>query len=410
MQCINVRRIAGVIGSLVDQISDGDIHHSRRVAVMAWRVGRRMKLSAEDLDDLLVASLIHDCGIDSPREYMATVNHLGWGSEDAHCQRGCELIRDCSLLSRYGNIVRYHHTPWRQLHDADISEREKILTNILFCVDRSYVGYHAMCHQVGADNIINHKSEIMQTLERLGEHAVAPDIKQAFLDVARTDGFWMSLYPDFLDSALSPLNNDDGEVRQVTLEQMRNVGALISRLVDVKSHFTHDHSERVSFIATQLAERIGLDAASVQELEIAALLHDVGKQKAPESILLKPGQLDDNERAIIKRHAIGTEMVLNSLFPDSKLVEWAANHHEKMDGSGYPYGLEASQLDICSRILTVSDIFQALTQERPYRGRMSCGDAIDLIGNMVDKGELDSEIFQVLKMDSPLFYQLSVQE
>jgi len=407
MQVINLKRIAWAIGLLVDQICDDDLFHSRRVAVMAWRIGRRMKLPSDVLEDLLIAALIHDCGVSSPGEQETIITKLQWQTEDEHCFRGAEYIENCGLLKKHKNIVRYHHTPWNKLSNEPIEDNEKILANILFCVDRSYVGYHDLSKRVGNDVIINHKSEIIAPLAALGKDAVSPDVMAAFQDVARTDGFWLSLAPDFLDSALSPLNQNHGADCTVTPRQMRNIGTLISRLVDIKCRFTHEHSERVSVLATHLGEEFGLDDGVIQELEIAALLHDVGKQHTPEAILLKSSRLTDGERAVIRRHAIGSELILNMLFPESRMVGWATNHHEKLDGSGYPHGLAASELDICSRIVTVADIFQALTQERPYRGRMSPDDAIAVIGDMVDKGEVDPEVFEMINAKLPLYYGLS---
>ena len=101
-------------------------------------------------------------------------------------------------------------------------------------------------------------------------------------------------------------------------------------------------------------------------------------------------------------------MTLNMLFPNHRLVGWASNHHEKIDGSGYPFGLSGDQLDIQSRILVVSDIFQALTQERPYRSRMSCCEAMDLLDGMKVAGEIDPQVFQALKANSTLLYEMSI--
>jgi HD-GYP domain-containing protein (c-di-GMP phosphodiesterase class II) len=138
-------------------------------------------------------------------------------------------------------------------------------------------------------------------------------------------------------------------------------------------------------------------------------MHDVGKQQSPEDILLKPGPLDERERAVIKRHAVGSEVTLDQLFPDSQIVAWAASHHEKLDGSGYPYGLVAADLDMPSRILTVSDIFQAMTQDRPYRRPMTLDNALTLIDGMVSAGELDRDVVRALKADAEAFYRLSAQ-
>ena len=407
MPMINLLHLAQVIGRCVDQISSTDPFHSRRVATMAWRIGRRLGLAPADAEDLLMAALIHDCGVDSPAELQTIGSTLVWPEQDRHCLRGGEYISTCNLLRHLSPLVRHHHRPWRDLPQDELDERQRLLTNILFTADRCYVGYALAQRTYGHEGVINHKDDILAFLGQLGADAIAPDIRQAFTEVARTDGFWLSLHPDYLDNLLSPLSRVLGTEREVSLSQMRNVATLLARLVDAKSHFTQDHSHRVSLIATGLAERLGLDREACQEMEIAGLLHDIGKQLAPDSILGKVGALTAPERAIIKRHTIDSEVTLTLLFPNSRIVGWAASHHEKLDGSGYPYGLAAADLCLGARALTVADIFQALTQERPYRGRMSCDDAIAVVGGMVQKGELDHEAFAALSTEKQHFFELS---
>ena len=406
---INVQKVAHVIGQLVDQISDEDAIHSKRIAVMAWRVGRQMGLPAQDLQTLYTASLIHDCGVNSPEEHSVNLRQLRWDTEGDHCIRGGHYIDGCTVLKSYASIVRHHHAPWSSLQFVDIPMREKVMANIIHCVDRAFVGFFHILTDHGFDMLVVNKNQITDVLRDLGTDAIHPDVLTAFHDVAKTDAFWFSLHKNYIDTVLAPANAMDGHIIDVNIRQMRNVATLISRLVDTKSKFTHDHSERVAFLATHLAAALSLDTETIDKLEIAALLHDVGKQEAPEYILLKPGKLDEVERAIIKRHAIGTEVSLNLLFPGSRMVQWASQHHEKLDGSGYPYGLGANDLDICSRILTVSDIFQALTQNRPYRGRMAVNDAIDIMDGMCNGGEIDPDVFGALKADRAFYYSVSAE-
>lgn len=407
MPAVNLKHVAQVIGRCVDQIGGSDQFHSRRVAVMAWRIGRKLGLAADESDDLLMAALIHDCGVASPTEMATIVSSMTWPEQDHHCLRGGEYIKNCTVFRHLSPVVRHHHLPWREIRRADLDDREKRLCNILFAADRCYVAYAKAAALHGHEGLINHKQDILAELDALGADSLSPEVKEAFHLAARTDGFWLALHPDYLDSLLSPLSRSTGESHSVSLGQMRNIATLLARLVDAKSHFTQDHSHRVSLIAASLAERLGLDGQTCLELEIAGLLHDIGKQQAPEAIIVKPGALTAGERAVIKRHTIDSEVTLSLLFPDSPIVGWSASHHEKLDGSGYPYGLAADELDSCARILTVTDIFQALTQERPYRGRMSCGDAVSLVSDMVSKGELDGEVFQALAAEAAHYYELS---
>ncbi|MDI5849114.1 HD-GYP domain-containing protein [Shewanella xiamenensis] len=101
---------------------------------------------------------------------------------------------------------------------------------------------------------------------------------------------------------------------------------------------------------------------------------------------------------------------LHRFFPKSVIGEWASNHHERLDGSGYPFSKQQEQLYLPSRILAVVDVFQALTQKRPYRGSLSLSEIGDIMQPMVDKGQLDAGVYSILLADIDNFYQLSTQE
>ncbi len=123
-------------------------------------------------------------------------------------------------------------------------------------------------------------------------------------------------------------------------------------------------------------------------------MHDIGKLRTPDELLNKPAALTPEEYTHIKRHTIDTELALGRVFPNSKICEWAANHHEFIDGSGYPYQKKGDLLDVPSRIITFCDVFQALSQDRPYRGRMTMEEKMEIISKMVTQRKLDKEVFR----------------
>jgi HD-GYP domain-containing protein (c-di-GMP phosphodiesterase class II) len=135
-----------------------------------------------------------------------------------------------------------------------------------------------------------------------------------------------------------------------------------------------------------MGERLGFDAAAKRDLVRAGLLHDIGKLGVSNRILDKPGRLTDGEFARIREHPKLTYDILSRVTPFHGIVETAANHHERLDGSGYHRGLTAEDLDLPSRILAVADVYDALTQERPYREALPKEKALEVLAAESGKG------------------------
>lgn len=141
---------------------------------------------------------------------------------------------------------------------------------------------------------------------------------------------------------------------------------------------THRHTQRVTRHAEMIARTMGLPGQEVAKVRAAAALHDVGKIKTPRSILVKPGVLSDDERAVIERHATdGAEMV--SASGDHELTAIVRHHHERVDGAGYPDGLAGEEIPLGARIIAVADTFDALTSSRSYRPACTHKRAVDVL-------------------------------
>jgi HD-GYP domain-containing protein (c-di-GMP phosphodiesterase class II) len=146
--------------------------------------------------------------------------------------------------------------------------------------------------------------------------------------------------------------------------------------VEAKDRYTSGHSERVARRSTRMAERLGLEAREVEGIERGAVLHDVGKIGVPERILHKPGALTDREAARIRLHPVIGERVVSQLAFMADGLQIVRNHHERMDGCGYPDGVAAGELPVGVRIVAVADAYDAMTSERPYRRPMSPAEAV----------------------------------
>ena len=149
--------------------------------------------------------------------------------------------------------------------------------------------------------------------------------------------------------------------------------------LDAREHDTDRHSERVADLATRLGRAVNLPDTEIEVLREAARLHDVGKIGVPDRILLKPGPLNDAERRLMQSHVeIGCRIVgrMPSLQKAAELIRF---HHERFDGTGYPRGLKGDEIPLAAKVFAVADVFDALTNDRPYRLAMSPDEAISVI-------------------------------
>lgn len=154
------------------------------------------------------------------------------------------------------------------------------------------------------------------------------------------------------------------------IEGSKSLMVSLANVIEAKDLYTDGHTRRVSAIAKALGERLDLSSRDVEILEIAGIIHDVGKVGIPEAILNKPGKLDDEEFEKMKDHPAIGEKICKPLGAMKDFLSPIRHHHEKLNGTGYPDGLSGADISIVTRILSVADIFDALFSDRPYRSRL----------------------------------------
>ncbi|HMD97850.1 MAG TPA: HD-GYP domain-containing protein [Terriglobia bacterium] len=167
---------------------------------------------------------------------------------------------------------------------------------------------------------------------------------------------------------------------KVIQEQLRQVKETIvyglHQLLDLKDLNTGVHSTRLAEWAVRVAEALGVDESYQYDVEVAALLHDIGKIGVPDAILNKPGRLDAEERAVIDRHPEYGWAVLRLLPGFERVSLFVLHHHERVDGKGYPAGLQGEEIPLGSRIVCVVDCFDAMVSDRCYRPALSLDESV----------------------------------
>lgn len=197
-----------------------------------------------------------------------------------------------------------------------------------------------------------------------------PSLVDALKHFRRDDDFWQALADGRELSALHSIEPPE-LVAVADPETLDRVAEAFARVIDAKSPWTYQHSNGVAELAVGIAHRMGFSDAALRELRLAALLHDLGKLGVSNLILDKPGKLTDDEMTVMRQHPAHTAGILGRVSCFGRMVEDAASHHEKLDGSGYHRRLGGEALSTTSRILCVADICDALRASRPYRAGLA---------------------------------------
>jgi PAS domain S-box-containing protein/putative nucleotidyltransferase with HDIG domain len=173
-------------------------------------------------------------------------------------------------------------------------------------------------------------------------------------------------------------------------DMVRDVAEAMGRIVEVRDPYTQGHQSRVAQLARRIATRMGMPEDEIDGVEMAALLHDVGKTRVPIEILSKPGRLSELEFSLIKEHSLlGHEILKDIQFP-WPIAEMVRQHHERADGSGYPAGLAGDEILVAARIIAVADVVEAMASDRPYRRALGIEEAIAEIRD--NPGKYDPEV------------------
>lgn len=205
-----------------------------------------------------------------------------------------------------------------------------------------------------------------------------PALADLFLAGARLGGVWQALAAENIVESISAMEPED-QILEATPARIDLVARAFAKIIDAKSPFPNQHSEGVARVASALAIQLGLSEDDRRQEVRAGLLHDIGKLGVSNRILDKPGKLTNTEFQAIKGHPSLTYRTLIQVQPFTGLAQMAASHHERLDGSGYYQGLTGPDLNLSSRILAVADVYDALSQDRPYRKGMPLDQTLDII-------------------------------
>ena len=303
--------------------------------------------------------------------FRAVVNIMKNGGEiskeliEARCHRGADIARMMGFSDDVATSIQNLDEHWDGRGKPEGIAARKIPT----------AAQIALLSQV-ADvfHTASGKDAAIREIESRSGTWFAPDLVEVFIALADWDGLWEPLSSPELQSHVLSLEPADHQ-RMATEDDLDRVAKGFAMVIDSKSPFTSGHSDRVAVFTDLIAEEMGHAEPHRRWLRRAALLHDIGKLAISNTILDKPAKLTDEEYAVIKTHPVHSQNILKSVTAFADMADIAAHHHERLDGKGYPHRLKAGEITLGTCIVTVADVFDALTADRPYRKAMSAREA-----------------------------------
>ncbi|MBU4531477.1 MAG: HD domain-containing protein [Hoeflea sp.] len=415
-------KLADLLGALsyaLDMTEGQPEGHCIRCAWIGTRIGEALELPDEVLKDLYYTLLLKDLGCSSNAARICEL----YLADDIAFKRDFKTI-DGSLSSALRFVFR------KTGLESGLSERIRAIVNILQNggeISRNLI--ETRCHR-GADIAaqMRFSEAVRDGIRSLDEHwdgsgkpegltgdripliarlalmAQVIDVfhtengaSAALSEIKARSGAWFdpALVAAFVTAQADPefwamLTSPELEARVFSMkpalqsepvneDYLDDIAAAFSDVVDAKSPFTADHSNRVTLYTDMIAEEMGLSPDHRRWLRRAALLHDLGKLGVSNQVLDKPGKPDADEWTSIRRHPAQSEAILRRVHAFHDIAPIAAAHHERLDGKGYPYGLKGDEICLEARILTVADVFDALSAERPYRAAMPISRALAIL-------------------------------
>ena len=378
-----IKAIAVALEIVECEILGASTNHGKRIAVLCSLMGKELGMNEEEIKTITTCALFHDNALTEYALYKQK-NDDWQSSFKLHCEYGQRNIELLPFKSDVSGLILYHH------EEADggglFGKKEgefPLGAEMIAITDMVDVDHHLQ--RLPYENIPLIQKEIAaQSGKRYTKTAA-----EVMLAIFNKDTLTSLRDKNINKTAELMLPKWETDIED---ESLMRLAGLAAGIIDNKSSFTKKHSVQIANRARLMGDYYGFDSIDCSKMYLAAAFHDIGKLATPNKILDKPGKLTDEEFKIIKDHVRFTYDILCNITGFEDICDWASNHHEKLDGSGYFSGKKAEELDFISRILACTDIYQAISEERPYHPARSHTDTMPILQDMAKKGFLDTYI------------------
>jgi HD-GYP domain-containing protein (c-di-GMP phosphodiesterase class II) len=385
---VNIFDMVASIARVIDMMSPVIGNHHMQVAYLAYRLSEELQLPDDQKYELFIAGSLHDIGAFSLQDRLDILEFEDTKPGE-HSVAGSLILETFTPFSSIARMIKFHHVHWNNGEGAfQNGETVPNGSHIIHLADRVAVKISRK------EPVLSQVRGICRAISEHKGDIFVPEYVDALINMANREHIWLDIMSESMEAILK--RTVLYRTNELTIEEMVDFSRLTCRLIDFKSKFTATHSSGVAAVAIELSRLSGFSKHERRLIEIAAYLHDLGKLAIPSEILNKQDKLTDNERFIMRSHVYHTYRVLEPFEMLRVAGSWGALHQERLNGTGYPFGLTSDELPLGARIMAVADVFTALTEDRPYRKGMDSKNTKAVLQSMVDAGELDNNLVDVV--------------
>ncbi len=376
---INIRSLTEGLSYALDLAEKSYFSHSKHVAYMSVMIARALNLPIEQQENIYYTALLHDIG--ASNTYLI----------EEHCVIGKEILLGLPVRNELADYVYYHHEYFDGSGVFGLKGNEIPLPSQIIAISDLFDKRFGTITELSLEAM----NEIKAWLD-MNRELFNPKILDIFYRLIEKEYILLDYFSSEFNNVLFRKINLRGH--ELNYEGVRSFVHAFAEIIDNRSPFTYEHSKGIAKLARKITLGLGYDDETQNKMYIAALLHDIGKLAISNDILDKNGKLDERERYQMNKHTYYTRWILQQIEGFEDITNYAANHHEKLNGNGYPLHLTSDQIGTLDRIMAICDIYQALTEDRPYRAKMPIEKVWLIIDGMANNNELDKEIVERVKV------------
>ncbi|MBB6446811.1 HD-GYP domain-containing protein [Bacillus benzoevorans] len=335
---INERSLIEGLSYALDVAEKNYFSHAKHVAYMAFMLAKELPLSKEKQKDIYYAALLHDIGAsNSP-------------SIEDHCIAGSEISKNLPLNNIISEYILYHHEYVNGTGPFHLKREAIPLPSQIICLADLFDSSFRNLKNLNSAAFIEMKGWIQDI------HALfAPELLLSLQKLIEKEYILLDYFNHEFNTILS--KRVDIQESELDWEGAKAFAYAFSEIIDKRSPFTYRHSAGIANLTLKITKGLGYDDEVQEKMYVAALLHDVGKLAISNDIIDKKGKLNEQERYEINKHTYYTRWILEQIDGFEEITEYASNHHEKLNGRGYPLHLSGDKIGELERIMTICDIY-----------------------------------------------------